>query len=1056
VGDHALLQLVQVIPSAVPSLLTFLLEDPFSNATRVLLHALSRPDVPLGCAALVLSGGSGPVIELLEKQVAVCEPLKAQDHDLDPMPLQVLIEVVEIVTAMASCDRQAIASNPEALQLYPSIPCLSHMLDLDLSHADAVALNTAVFSALSALGLRSPEGRLQVCQQGAMQLLVKFVVASNEDAAVNAPKSLQIKERNLRRTADKALLHLVYCAADVVDPKVLSGKQPYLPTKSILEALEETFDNGRLRVCRLVATLASESSNAAALGAGAVPALTASVGKWRDVLTAIEEADDLRQEQAAIEEATAAKAAAAATAAGRGLPASVGLLNVKGGGATSGGGGALTSQRLALATEEEGDEEPNEDDSNNGENEDEIDDSDITEVDGLGEVLYALQALGQLTRMGGDKVASAVGSDELVEMLVEMLFECGRRDGSEVDHRLCVITDLSWEFEPNAGEDLSVEFRVLRAEAVNLLTNLAHVPATAPRVARHAGLALKMVAGAYGCFTPGLRSAVMPRPPPLREGASAAAIEKAAKEASKAQPVAAWQLVLDTRAGQPKKASALDAASSDKKKEGDESANATKTSPQLMLALLRLIEKLATVPGGREGLYLAACKSCRDADVKASSSGSVTKDDDLLPVFFTAPRADVSIGNLVLNAAPEANAASSSSVPPALATLTSERSFSMSGTEDGGWEEGSAPLVEAPPSYATFRPCALVLMALLGALSGGTTDVEQLRSALRTFTALCREDNPPPPVGSSSSSQAGSIASKGSNKGNSSATKSGSNAPGTVIDADGNQPVLADTFSATAVRLGALVSLMFLPQSMPVVAGAWGVISEACDLALYLVNRGQVREQLWKSLPGPNSGGGGGGVGNSSVGSRGSQPNSRQGDAMKPPPSSKGGKLGSQPNSRDRSLADDNDIEDQGVPDPNKGPNIAQWAPLLNVPAFVQPPSGISANPSATAPPMGSDALTSPNAMGSYWVPLLAAIGSTPTWSPHKIELEVNGDGTYPKDCEGGHIEVVAQARVTEKEENSNEKASMMMFEVEVTLMQAMNLPNADMLGKSDPQVIVR
>ena len=208
-GDHALLQLVQVIPSAVPSLLTFLLEDPFSNATRVLLHALSRPDVPLGCAALVLSGGSGPVIELLEKQVAVCEPLKAQDHDLDPMPLQVLIEVVEIVTAMASCDRQAIASNPEALQLYPSIPCLSHMLDLDLSHADAVALNTAVFSALSALGLRSPEGRLQVCQQGAMQLLVKFVVASNEDAAVNAPKSLQIKERNLRRTADKALLHLV-------------------------------------------------------------------------------------------------------------------------------------------------------------------------------------------------------------------------------------------------------------------------------------------------------------------------------------------------------------------------------------------------------------------------------------------------------------------------------------------------------------------------------------------------------------------------------------------------------------------------------------------------------------------------------------------------------------------------------------------------------------------------------------------------------------------------------------------------------------------------------
>lgn len=30
---------------------------------------------------------------------------------------------------------------------------------------------------------------------------------------------------------------------------------------------------------------------------------------------------------------------------------------------------------------------------------------DITEVDGLGEVLYALQALGQLTRLGGTKAA---------------------------------------------------------------------------------------------------------------------------------------------------------------------------------------------------------------------------------------------------------------------------------------------------------------------------------------------------------------------------------------------------------------------------------------------------------------------------------------------------------------------------------------------------------------------------------------------------------------------------------------------------------------------------
>jgi hypothetical protein len=37
-------------------------------------------------------------------------------------------------------------------------------------------------------------------------------------------------------------------------------------------------------------------------------------------------------------------------------------------------------------------------------------------------------------------------------MLVEMLFECGRSDGTEVALRLCIITDLTWDFEPPPGE----------------------------------------------------------------------------------------------------------------------------------------------------------------------------------------------------------------------------------------------------------------------------------------------------------------------------------------------------------------------------------------------------------------------------------------------------------------------------------------------------------------------------------------------------------------------------------------------------------------------------
>ena len=53
---------------------------------------------------------------------------------------------------MASVDKGALAADPGALQLYPAIPILSGMLDLELAPAQSIAMNTAVFAALSALG----------------------------------------------------------------------------------------------------------------------------------------------------------------------------------------------------------------------------------------------------------------------------------------------------------------------------------------------------------------------------------------------------------------------------------------------------------------------------------------------------------------------------------------------------------------------------------------------------------------------------------------------------------------------------------------------------------------------------------------------------------------------------------------------------------------------------------------------------------------------------------------------------------------------------------------
>jgi hypothetical protein len=389
--------------------------------------------------------------------------------------------------------------------------------------------------------------------------------------------------------------------------------------------------------------------------------------------------------------------------------------------------------------------------------------------------------------------------------------------------------------------------------------------------------------------------------------------------------------------------------------------------------------------------------------------------------------------------------------PTPVGALVSERSFNLSETNDGEWAEGSAPLVEPPPSYAAFRPCALVLMALVGALSGGTMDVAQLSSALRSLTALCREASPPPRQGSAaggaSSKGNGSAAkgtgSKGSAKSGTGATGAGD--AGAVVPhnelggSDGNQPVLADTFAATAVRLGALVSLVLLPQTMPVVAGAWEVISEACDLALFLARRGQVREQFWGALPATASGGG------QAACKPGSQPGSREGVTV-----AVGGKLGSS-GGNSSSSSGGGVLSRSGVPDPNRGPTAAHWAPLLNVAAFVQPAATTRAHPETPAPPPGKQAALAGVEAGAYWPPLLAAVGASPTWSPKKIDLAINDDGTYPCGCGGGHIEVVVQAKV--HAQPVAEGAAPTTYEVEVTLLQAFGLPNADMLDKSDPQV---
>lgn len=576
------------------------------------------------------------------------------------------------------------------------------------------------------------------------------------------------------------------------------------------------------------------------------------------------------------------------------------------------------------------------------------------------------------------------------------------------------------------GQELSVEYRVLRAEAVNLLTALAHIPETAARVARHAGLALRMVANTYGRFAPGLQEAV----------------EVTNKQGEVVTSLPAWKLVLDPRAGQPAR----------KDRDDDESSaggGANKTSPELMLALLRLIEKLATVKGGREGLYASACKVCY--------GGEVTTDHQ--PSMFAAPPEDYSIGSLISNP-------SSSSDP-----------------------SDKKPSVEVPNAmqFSYFRPSCLVLMGVIGALSGGSMDVLQLQSALRSFKALCRDMQPPIPT---------SLQSKGK-------SRTFVASIDTILEeCDGYQPALADIFGACALRLGALVSLVLMPQHVPIVTGAWEVVRESNDLALFLTNRGICRENFWKKIPAPrtpkiqmlkgrkqkasdptNEGSmreGDGGVGLESQRRR--EDDEVSVESMESEGGGGGGSIVEGLGSARLSIeevggnTDTSDIV-KGIPDPNCGPDRAQWTHLLNFSAFIQPHSptfdSLTPSPCGHSPEL----CDLRNARGSHWTALLASIGAMPLWvplsipceppqgEPHQCQLDltihVHGRRSDSPQCQKSSSQKVVKNRMSKighlfESSSETSRVEDETFDIEVTVLQATGLPSADITGKAGPFVQVR
>ena len=142
-------------------------------------------------------------------------------------------------------------------------------------------------------------------------------------------------------------------------------------------------------------------------------------------------------------------------------------------------------------------------------------------------------------------------------------------------HDLCVVTDLAWDFGPPPGEELSIERRVLRAEAVALLNSLARLSVSASLVAKHAGLVLKLLGDTYGGFVPAL---IPPSMPPTTSSITTTTTTTttaiALGDAGSAVPL-----------------------------------SRAIASPALVLALLKLLQILAgsTQAGGRKALFKAAC-----------------------------------------------------------------------------------------------------------------------------------------------------------------------------------------------------------------------------------------------------------------------------------------------------------------------------------------------------------------------------------------------------------------------------------------------------------------
>ena len=108
--------------------------------------------------------------------------------------------MVEIIIRMASIDTEALAADPSQLQLYPAIPVLSKIIDLDLSPAQTMTMNTTVFAALSSLGLHSAEGRLKVCLCARVHVRVAGVrVCGCGCAGAGAGVRLRVRVRERER-----------------------------------------------------------------------------------------------------------------------------------------------------------------------------------------------------------------------------------------------------------------------------------------------------------------------------------------------------------------------------------------------------------------------------------------------------------------------------------------------------------------------------------------------------------------------------------------------------------------------------------------------------------------------------------------------------------------------------------------------------------------------------------------------------------------------------------------------------------------------------------------